>query len=331
MSDRFGRKPPLYVGLLLYVVASAAIVFVDDLFTMQLLRVLQALGGCAGVVVSRAVVRDRCDAANSARAFSLLTLVMGVAPILAPMLGSALLGYFSWRSIFVVLALVGLALMLAVRFGMDETVDHRRQAPLRLGVIWRQYGALFRHRQFLLFSLCGGLGSAGMFAYIAGSPFVLIELYAIEPARFAWVFGANALGLIIASQINGWLLARHWPVLRLLTGGLWLLATVSVVMLAAILAGFGGLWLLLLGFFLFMASMGFIFPNATAIGLASQGERAGTAAALMGTLQYTLGTLAGASMGLWHDGTALPVAAVMACCGVGAWLVFLARARHYAL
>jgi DHA1 family bicyclomycin/chloramphenicol resistance-like MFS transporter len=316
--------------LLLSVIASLAIVFVDDLYAMQLLRIVQALGGCAGVVISRAVVRDRCDAANSARAFSLLTLVMGAAPILAPMLGSALLGFSSWRAIFAVLALVGVALMVAVHFGLAETVDRRRQPPLRLGAVWRQYGALFRHRQFLLFSLCGGLGSAGMFAYIAGSPFVLIELYGIEPAHFAWVFGANALGLIVASQVNGWLLARHVPVPHLLARGLCLVALVSALLVALTLAGLGGLWLLLPALFLFMAGMGFIFPNATAIGLASQGERAGTAAALMGTLQYSLGTLAGVVMGLWHDGTALPLASAMAGCGVGAWLIYFTLARRHA-
>ncbi len=329
LSDRFGRKPPLYAGLVIYVVASLGTAFAADIHQVQLWRLLQGLGGCAGVVIARAAVRDRCDAAGMARAFSMLTLVMGAAPILAPMLGSLLLGIASWRAVFLVLALFGVALLLAVRFGMIETVDRRHTPPLQFGNVLRVYGELLGDRQFLLFTLCAGFGAAGMFAYIAGSPFALIELHGISPAHFSWVFGANAFGLIAASQLNGWLLSRRVPMGRLLAFGLWVPALATIAGLIGALLGRVELALLMALFFLFLTGLGFVMPNASAIALARQGRRAGSAAALMGVLQYGMGTVAGGVISLWHDGSALPLLVVMAVCGVGAWSCYFVLARHH--
>ncbi len=330
LSDRFGRKPPLYVGLVLFVVASFGATFSTDIHQMQAWRLLQGLGGCAGVVIARAAVRDRCDAAATARAFSLLTLVMGVAPILAPMLGSLLLGVAGWRAIFFTLALIGVALLVAVRFGMVETVDRRHTPPLQFGSVLRVYGELLCDRQFLLFTLSAGFGAAGMFAYISGSPFVLIGLHGISPSQFSWVFGANAIGLIAASQLNGWLVSRV-PMGRLLGCGLWVAALATVAGMVGAALGYTGLALLLPLFFLFLSGLGFVMPNAAAIALARQGRRAGSAAALMGVLQYGMGTLAGTAISLWHDGSALPLLVVMAVCGVGAWSCYFVFARHHLL
>ncbi len=328
LSDRFGRKPPLYVGLILYVIASFGTSFATDVHQIQLWRLLQGLGGCAGVVIARAAVRDRCDAASMARAFSMLTLVMGAAPILAPMIGSLLLTLSGWRSIFVLLALFGVALLLAVRFGMIETVDRRHTQPLQFGSVLRTYGELLRDRQFLLFTLCAGFGAAGMFAYISGSSFALIELHGLSPSQFSWAFGANACGLIAASQLNGWLVGRV-SMGRLLAGGLTVAALATVVVAVTALGGDVGLPLLLPMFFLFLSGLGFVMPNASAIALSRQGRRAGSAAALMGVLQYGMGTLAGAAVSLWHDGSALPLVVVMAVCGVGAWSCYFVLARHH--
>jgi DHA1 family bicyclomycin/chloramphenicol resistance-like MFS transporter len=328
ISDRFGRKPLLCIGLILYVAASLGAASATDIGQLQGWRLLQALGGCAGVVIARAAVRDRCDAAATARAFSLLTLVMGAAPILAPLIGGLLLGFGSWRTIFIALALFGVGLLLAVHFGVSETVDRRHTPPLRLGGVLRQYGELLGDRQFLLFTLCAGLGVAAMFAYIVGSPFVLIELQGLTPGQFAWVFGANAGGLIAASQLNGWLL-RRVSMGRLLSIGLWLAALATLIGLSGALLGDPGLGLLLPVLFLMLVGLGFVTPNASAIALARQGRRAGSAAALMGTLQYGLGVVAGAALSLWHDGSSLPLLAVMALCGSGAWCCYFVLARHH--
>lgn len=329
LSDRFGRKPPLYFGLGLYTLASIACLLAPDVTMLICARFLQGLGGCAGMVIGRAVIRDRMGAAGSARAFSLLMLVMGLAPILAPLIGGGVLKLWGWRVIFGGLAGFGLLCLLAIHFSMEETLDRHQAAALHLGRILKQYGALLLDRQFLAYTLCGGLLQAGMFAYITGSPFVLIELHGIKPENFGWVFGTNAFGLIAASQVNARLVGKLTPD-TILGRALWLPAGLALVITLLVAGGVNNLPLLLIGFFGFLACYGFISPNASAIALSQQGRQAGTASALMGTLQFGLGILAGVGMSLWHDGTALPLMTVMTICGVGALLLhrYVARPEH---
>jgi len=319
VSDRFGRRPPLLLGLAIFSVASLACALSDGDEALVLWRFLQAVGGCAGVVIARAVVRDRCAAREAARAFSLLILVFGLAPILAPLLGGWVVTALGWRAIFVLLAIYGLACLLAVYFLLPETHDTCHEPPLRLGGVLGDYGRLLASRSLLGYSLVSGLAFAGMFAYIAGSPFVLIELNGIDPRHFGWIFGLNALGFVILSQLNARLL-RRMSLTTLLHRAVWVPAVVGISLALLGLAGWVPLPVLLLGFFLYVASLGFIGPNATAAALATHGQRAGTASALMGALQFTLATLAGALVGLWHDGTALPLLLIMGVCGMGAWL-----------
>jgi DHA1 family bicyclomycin/chloramphenicol resistance-like MFS transporter len=319
VSDRFGRRPPLLLGLAIFSVASLACALSDGDEALVIWRFLQAVGGCAGVVIARAVVRDRCTAREAARAFSLLILVFGLAPILAPLLGGWVVTALGWRAIFVLLAAYGVVCLLAVYFLLPETHDTRHEPPLRLGRVLADYGRLLASRSLLGYSLVSGLAFAGMFAYIAGSPFVLIELNGIDPRHFGWVFGLNALGFVILSQLNARLL-KATPLTTLLRRAVWVPAGVGVGLALLGLAGWVPLPVLLLGFFLYVASLGFIGPNATAAALATHGQRAGTASALMGALQFALATLAGALVGLWHDGTALPLLLIMGVCGIGAWL-----------
>lgn len=322
-SDRFGRKPPLYVGLCLYVVAAVGCALARNVEALMLWRFLQALGGCAGMVMARAVIRDRLEAHESARAFSSLMLVMGVAPILAPIIGGAVLTVSGWRAIFWVLAGAGLLILLLVHLRMEESLDRSHAAPLRLGTVARSYAELLRDREFLGYSLSAGFGSAGMFAYISGSPFVLIELHGIAPSHYGFVFGANALGLITMSQLNA-RLVRGRSLDQVLGATLLAALAAGTVLAVAALAGMAVLPVLLAGFFVFIGALGCVSPNASALALAHQGHRAGTASALMGTLQFSLGTLGGAAVSVWRDGSALPLGVVMAACGAGAVLM-----RHY--
>ncbi|CAJ96022.1 Bcr/CflA family multidrug efflux MFS transporter [Cupriavidus necator] len=319
-SDRFGRKPPLYVGLCLYVAAAVGCALARSVESLMLWRFLQALGGCAGMVMARAVIRDRLEAHESARAFSSLMLVMGVAPILAPIVGGAILSVSGWRAIFWVLAVAGMLILLLVHLRMEESLDRRHAAPLRLGTVAKSYAELLRDREFLGYSLSAGFGSAGMFAYISGSPFVLIELHGIAPSHYGFVFGANALGLITMSQLNA-RLVRGRSLDQVLGGALLAACAAGLALAVAALAGVAVLPVLLAGFFVFIGALGCVSPNASALALAHQGHRAGTASALMGTLQFSLGTLGGAAVSLWRDGTALPLGVVMAACGAGAVLM----------
>jgi DHA1 family bicyclomycin/chloramphenicol resistance-like MFS transporter len=318
LADRFGRKAPLYVGIVLYALSSVACALAPDIHTLIAARFLQAAGGCAGVVIARAVVRDLFEAQEAARMFSVLMLVMGVAPILAPVVGGQLLVHFGWRSIFWALTGFGLLCLMASLAWLPET--HRAaRTELSLGGALRVYGQLLADRRFLGYALAGGLAASGMFAYIAGSPFVFIELHGVPAQHYGWLFGTNSLALIAGSQANRRLLRKHTApqVLQLasrvtLAFGLLLLLLVSTG-----LGGFAGVALPLFGF---VASLGFVFPNTTALALAPQGSRAGSASALLGALQFALATVASALVGVLHNATALPMAAVIALCTVGSFV-----------
>lgn len=321
IADRVGRRMPLLFGCVLYAVASLGCVFAPTIGSLIGLRFAQALGGCAGMVIARSVVRDLFDARESARMYSFLMLVMGLAPITAPLIGGQLLVFFGWRSIFAVLAAFGLICVALVLFGLPETLPRERRSTAGLGQVFRAYGSLLADRQFVGFALAGGFISAAMFVYIAGSPFVLIDLYGVAPEQYGWIFGANALGLIVASQINRRLLLRSSgeTIMRTAIGTI---VGSAVLLVLAAATGFGGLFGLLPPLFVCIAGYGLVAPNATAAAMAPYGRMAGSASALLGTLQFSVGALAGVLVGVLHNGTAVPMAAMIAVCALAALLAF---------
>lgn len=315
LSDRFGRRPPLYVAMTLFGVASLGCALADSVAALTAWRLLQALGGSAGMVISRAVVRDCCAAREAARVFSLLILVMGLAPILAPLLGGWISVHLGWRAIFVALALFALVCLLAVRFGLKESHDTRHEPALNLAHILRGYAGLFANKAFLGYTLSAGFAMAGMFAYIAGSAFVFIQLGGISQADFGWFFGANALGFVLASQINARILKFFAPT-RLLRHALWAPALAGLTLALFTVLGQFNLGVILAGIFVYVSSLGFIAPNASACALATHGQQAGAASALMGALQFGLATLTGMGISFLHDGSARPLAFFLAACGL---------------
>lgn len=329
LSDRFGRKPLLLVGFALYTLASIACTLADNVVSLCIWRFVQAMGGCAGIVIPNAIVRDRMGPRDAASVFSLLMLVMGLAPILAPIVGGWLLEAFGWRSNFAVLIGFGLICLAAILWGLEESHDTTHEPPLRLRTVASNYALLLRNRSFLGFVFSGGLVRAGMFAYIAGSPFVLINLYGVSPQQYGWFFGANAFGLIASSQLNALLLKRQPPT-TLLRRALWVPLLSGLGMTLMALAGWITLPWFALGFFLFVASVGWVGPNANACAMATHGQMAGTAAALNGSMAFLCATLAGGLVGLLHNGTGQPLAGVMLLCGLGAWLShrLLVRPSH---
>lgn len=317
LADRFGRKRPLYAGISLYVLASVGCALAPNVETLIVLRFVQALGGCAGIVIARAMVRDLFDREASAKVFSLLTLVLGVAPILAPLVGGYVLKFFGWRAIFGILAAFGIACLAAAAAGLRETLPeaarHNHSSPIR-GAL-HIYSQLLADRRFNGYAFAGGIAQAGMFAYISGSPFVFIKLYGVSEQTYGWFFGFNAFGLIAASQINHRLLAR-WKSDAILSRILLIVAGFGIWLLTIAITGWGGLWGLLPPLFGFVASLGFSFPNAIAGAMAHQADRAGSASALLGTIQFGAATIAGSMVGAFHAHSAVPMAAVMAVCSV---------------
>lgn len=318
LSDRFGRKPPLYVGLTLYTLASIGGALSAGLDQLAAWRLLQGLGGCAGMVITRAVVRDRCGLRDSARAFSILMLVMGVAPILAPMVGGWVVAGLGWRAIFWILAGFGASCLVAMRLGLAESHDTRHVLPLNWRRIGADFAGLLRERAFMGYSISSGLAMAGFFAYLAGSPHILIELHHLSAQQYGWLFALNALGFILASQANARIVRRTEPT-RVLRRALRLLAAAAVWLAILPLFGEPALAALLAPLLVAISSLGFIAPNATAAALATHGQLAGTASALMGALQFGLATVAGTLMGFSYSASAAPLLWIMATCALAAW------------
>jgi len=316
VADRFGRRIPLLVGVTLFTLASLACAFAPSLDALIAARFVQALGGCAGMVLSRAIVSDKCDAVASAKVFSQLMLVMGLAPILAPMLGGVLVNLYGWQSIFLVLTLFSAGCTLAVALGLPESLPSSQPRQPLSGAL-RQYGRLLKDRVFMGHALTGGIALAGMFAYIAGSPFVFIKLYGVPAEHYGWLFGSNAAGFILVAQVNARLLAKRGPAF-LLARTVWVYLAAGLVLLGISALHTQALWPLLVPLFVCIASLGCIIPNASACAMSGQGARAGSASALLGCVQFSVAAGAAALVGVLHDGSALPMALVISLCGAAA-------------
>ncbi|HEY0295023.1 MAG TPA: multidrug effflux MFS transporter [Bordetella sp.] len=319
LADRFGRKLPVLCGLALYCVAVLGCALAPNIQILMLCRLLQALGGSVGLVVPRAVIRDHYNTQDAARALSLVMLVMGLAPILAPIIGGQVLLLTSWRGMFWLMEAYGLALLAATALAMRESLLPERRIPLRPSLIASNYLGLLSHRRFMAHSLAGGMGQAGMFTYILGSPRVFIEIYGVPTQYYGLLFGLNAAALICGAQVSARLLRRHTS-LALQGRALVTLALAGLLALALTLAGVMNLWLLMLCLLGFMASQGFVNPNSVALALAEQGHRLGASSALLGTLQFLCGALAGLAVSLWQTQSPLPLVTVMACCACLGWL-----------
>ncbi len=322
--DRLGRVGPLQVALTIYVLASLGCALAPSNDLLIACRFLQALGGATAVVVPRAIVRDLRSGAAAVHMLSRLMLVMGVAPIVAPLLGGWVLHAFGWRAIFVLLAGFGaLALVASTLALRSRAAPPGPQGPLRMAA---QIAALAREPDFRTYALCGAFTSAGMFAYISGSSFVFIEVHHVDPRHYGWFFGANALGLIAASQLNRLLVGRFSSE-QVLRGATGLATAAALTVLAVVWTDTGGLWGVAGALFVFVSTLGVVAPNATAMALERHGERAGLASAVLGSLQFVIAATASWAVSALHDDTAAPMAAVIAGASCLALLCFALRRR----
>lgn len=314
ITDRFGRKPPLYYSLLLFLVSSVACAYSPSIGAMSAFRLLQAVGACGGAVMSRAMVRDLFPPDELRFVFSALVLVLGVSPVVAPLIGSYLLLWFGWRGAFVTQALLGVACLAGMHFRLPESLAHEHRRPLHLDVIRAGYSQLLKDKTFLGASVVCGFSSAGTFAYIASAPFVFISLYKVTTQQFGWLFGAVAIGMVVASQING-RLPKSIPLWKVLRGANLVQLVAGALLLFTVLTGVGGLPGVFISVFLYVAAQGFVFPNGSAIAMMRHGKIAGTASALLGTNQFLIAAITTTFLG-FLDNPATPMAIVIAACGV---------------
>ncbi len=319
LADRYGRRKPIIFGLALFTIASIACALTNNIEHLTAWRVVQAFGGAAGMVIPRAVIRDKLETRDASKAMSLLILILGVMPILGPLFGGYLLPYTGWRGIFGLMAIIGLGLLVATCLRMGESLPHDKKIPLNVTTISRNYWGLLGDRHFIFYALSGSFGGAGLFTYISGAPRVLMDVYGVGPEFFGVLFGANAAALIFMSQYSARLLNRHSPD-KLLARSQTVALVVTAAGLLLTLSGVLNLTLFMVCLLGFMACQGFVFPNSAAMALARQGHRLGVASALMGTLQMLCGTLAGLAISWWQSDSALPMTALLTACAFLSWL-----------
>ena len=327
LSDTLGRRRPLLVGVAIYVLASLLCALAPSAILLVLFRLVQGLAGAAGIVIARAVVRDMYSGVPAARYFSRLILVMGVAPILAPVLGGQVLRVGSWHGIFLVLALVTALLFVSALVWLPETLPAHLRRAGSLRDTGRRFGIIARDTRFVGYALSAGLAFGAMFAYISGSPFVLQGIYHVSPQTFSVIFGLNALGFVVTSQINGSLVSRIAPS-RLLMGGLIGTAIGGLALLGVLLVGGLGLAAVLVPLFVLVSSIGFVVPNATALALSRHAEAAGTGSALLGVIQSGIAAFGAPLVGLAGITSAVPMGTVIAVAGAGAILTYVLTSRR---
>lgn len=321
ISDRFGRKPPLYVGFFVYVLGSLGCALSGSMTMLMIMRVVQALGGCAGFVIGRAIVRDRCQPHEAARAFSMLMLIFALGPMVAPVLGGAVVTAVGWRGTFYFQALFGTTILVALHFILSESRDPAEVKRLHLGGVVRDYLRLIRDPVLFGCSLIAGFGMGSMFSYVAGSPTIMANLYAVTPQQFGWQIGLNGLAFMSASRLNMIALRNAGPEV-LLARGIWRPTAVGLALIAASFYHGLPLWCVIVLQFLFFISVGLVNPNVTALGLAPHGKEAGSASALMGSIQSAIAMLFGSAIAIFNDATLRPLTFIMAIGAICAWLSF---------
>ena len=321
LLECFGRKKHLYAGLCIYLIASVGCALAASVNALIVLRLLQALGGCVGMVAARAMVRDLFEVKENAKVFSMLMLVVAVSPIIAPTLGGYVTSLLGWRYVFVMLIIVDIIIIISAYFLLPESRKPNPNFSLRPGPILNNFSGVIRHPQFYTYALTAAVSAAGLYAYIGGSPHVFMEIFHVSEKQYGWIFALIAMGLIGASQVNS-LLLRNYTSDQLIRVALFCQSVVGITTVCLTLFGLTDLFVTIFLIFVFLCTQGFVFPNASALSLAAFGHTAGSASALLGAIQMTIGACTSALVSILQNHTALPMTGVMACCAISALSVF---------
>lgn len=321
LLDRFGRKTPMLIGLSIYVLASMACALATSIELLIAFRLLQALGGCVGMVSSRAIVRDSFPVHESAKIFSIIILILGVSPMIAPTVGSYMIVHLGWHSVFWLQAGMGAFLLLTIFFFFNESKGPNPDLSLHPRVITKTFWGIFKNPQFFTYAFAGSMVSGGVYAYVAGSPFVFMELFKVSELHYGWIFSILAGGLILSSQLNNIALRKNTSE-TIIKYSIGIQTFIGLILVALTIMGMLNLYITIFLIFLFLSCQGFSFPNASALSLAPFSKEAGSASALMGAFQMGMGSLGAALVGFLSNNTALPMIGVMSGMAAIGFLIF---------
>ncbi|MEJ7643939.1 MAG: Bcr/CflA family multidrug efflux MFS transporter [Chryseolinea sp.] len=326
LLDRFGRKNPLYVGLLIYVFASVGCAFTQSVDSLIAMRLVQALGGCVGMVAAQALVRDLFPVNKTAQVFSLITLVIAVSPMVAPTVGGYVTAALGWHWVFIILSGIGTVILIVCYFFLPEGKGANPSLSLKPRAVVKNFYGVGKNPQFLIYTLAGGLATATPFAYIAGSPDVFMNIYHVSEQQYGWIFALLAGAMIGSTQFNH-ILLKHFNSEQIVRATLLYQGVLGLVLVGGTLYGGWGLNSLIALLFFFLCGQGLIGPNSTALSLAPFEQHAGSAAALLGAWRMGAGAFVSALVSILHNNTALPMVGVMASCiWIGLLLLIVGKA-----
>jgi len=326
LLDRFGRKNPLIGGLILYGISTLLCALSPNITSLIISRFFLSIGGCVGVVASRAIVRDIFDIKESAKFFSSLTLVMGLAPIIAPLFGSLLTVYFGWRYIFIFLFFFTIVLLLSTKLFLNNIKGQNHKIVLSISSMYNSYLKIFKNPTFIAFGLAGSVSYASLFAYISGSPFVYMKVFGLSELHYSWAFGINALGLIIGSQTNRYWLKRTDNKKVTMVSLIILVSTATILFIGTLLENFPA-FLSMIFIFIFIFLLGIVNPNTMALALSPFENNAGSASALMGSIQMIVSAIISALVS--SGGSALSMVSGMLICSFSGLFIVIIFSKKY--
>jgi len=320
LLDRFGRKKPLFIGLLVYILASLGCVFVTNIDTFIGLRFIQAIGSCAATVASVSMVRDLFPLKDIPKVFSLLMLVVGLSPMLAPTIGGYVTADYGWHTVFFILMCMGILILLAAQIGLPNTFEPDTSISLKPKPIITNFISIVKEPQFYTYAFTGAIAFSGLFTYVAASPILFMDIFKVDAKTYGWVFAFMSLSFIGASQLNS-ILLRKFSSEQMIFGALIIQSIISIVFLLLAINGLLGLYETIGMLFLFLACLGISNPNTAGLTLAPFSRNAGSASALMGAIQLGLGALASFAVGVFVKDSITPMVVIMASTTITAFLI----------
>lgn len=323
LADKFGRKKPILVSLAIFIVASIACIYVKTVEQLWVVRFIQAIGGCGGVVISRAVVTDYFDKSDTLKIFSLLALIMGIAPILAPIAGNGLLTLFSWKALFVVLVVLGVLMFVLTLFVLPETHTSRIATATQQTNVFKDYWKILRVKKFFIYSLIAGIANGALMIYVANGPFLIMEQGGLSNNVFSIVFAVNAFGLMLASYLTTYL-QKHIPINKLVKLSIVFMFTMSAVLLAFMWMNVP-IYLILVALFFYVFPIGVLFPTTTELAITPFVDHSGTASALFGSIQLLVAFICSIASNALSNGTIEAVGISFFLCCLFAFSVIFVR------